>query len=140
MTPKLLQTLFVIFFCSLFKVTDAQEITSKDLYGKWDGKMGERAMTYNFIDDSIVNLDIHGQKTERCYYKFINYNGDQLLGIQMSGPDSTRIIYKFKKETATELDLQIFQVSEYDLKHKDWRGQDAPRVVILKFRKRISGK
>jgi hypothetical protein len=58
----------------------------------------------------------------------------------MSGPDSLRIIYKIEEATATELDLQIFQVTEYDIKHKDWRGQNAPKVVILKFKKRISGK
>jgi len=141
MTIKMLKSLFIILIWSAFTKTFAQEITFKELNGKWDYKVQtDMTLTYNFINDSTVILDDPGEKSQRCYYKFIFYNNEQLLGIQMQGRDSTRMIYKIPKVNATELHLQLFQISEYDRKTNQWRGQDAPKVVILKFIKRASNK
>jgi len=41
---------------------------------------------------------------------------------------------------ATELHLQLFQISEFDRKTNQWHGQDAPKVVIWKFIKKVASK
>jgi len=89
----MLKSFFIIFICSAFSKIFAQEITFKDLNGKWEYKIQkDMTLTYNFINDSTVILDDPGETNQRCYYKFIVYNNEQLLGVQMPGRDSTRMI------------------------------------------------